>query len=207
MAQFLDALTSFPTAIFSTLLAIALFYWLLALLGLVDFDADGLALDMNGEALEHPGALASALMAFGFHEVPLSIVASGIVLVAWTLSCLGGMWLLPLLPSALAYPGGAVLGLASLSAAIPATSLLVRPLRGLFFTHAAVRNAALVGQTCKVLTRSVDESLGRAEITQRGANLNIRVWARTPNALSRGATARIVAYDEQAARYQIEPEA
>lgn len=207
MAQFLDAMTSFPTAIFSTLLAVVLFYWLLALVGLVDFDSDGLALDLHGEALDDPGALANAMMALGLHQVPLSIVASGVVLGAWTLSCLGGMWLMPMLPAALHYPAGAVLGLASLSAAIPLTSVLVRPLRGLFVTHPAQRNAALVGQTCKVLTRSVDESLGRAEITQRGANLNIRVWARTPNTLSRGATARIVAYDEQAARYQIEPEA
>lgn len=207
MALFLDAMTSFPTAIFSVLLAMALFYWLLALLGLVDFDADGLTLDVNAEALDDPGALASALMAFGFRDVPISIVVSGIVLVGWTLSCLGGMWLLPILPATLHWPAGAVLGLASLSAALPVTSLLVRPLRGLFVTHAAVRNAAFVGQTCRVLTQSVDESLGRAEITQRGANLNIRVWARTPNTLSRGATARIVAYDQEAARYQIEPEA
>ena len=44
------------------------------------------------------------------------------------------------------------------------------------------------------------------EVAQRGANLNIRVWSPTPNKLSRGASARIVAYEEEASRYRIEPD-
>lgn len=61
-----------------------------------------------------------------------------------------------------------------------------------------------MGQQCKVLTQTVDEKTGRAEVAQRGANLNIRVWAATPNKLSRGALARIVAYEEDTSRYRIE---
>ena len=45
---------------------------------------------------------------------------------------------------------------------------------------------------------------GRAEVSQRGANINIRVWALTPNPLVRGISARIVAYEEKTARYRIE---
>ena len=60
------------------------------------------------------------------------------------------------------------------------------------------------GQHCKVLTQTVDEKSGRAEVSQRGANINIRVWAHTPNALARGSHARIAAYEEKTARYRIE---
>ena len=74
----------------------------------------------------------------------------------------------------------------------------------LFVTHAAISNASLVGQHCKVLTQTVDEKSGRAEVSQRGANINIRVWAHTPNPLARGGAARIVAYEEKTARYRIE---
>lgn len=206
MGQFLDAATSFPTAVFTTLLAVVLFYWVLALIGVVDFTSDGL--EIAGQVDSHDaGALASFMMALGLQEVPLSIVVSLLVLCAWTFSCLGGMWLLPMLPDgALFYPAGVVLALGSVSLSVPLTARLLRPFKGLFVTHAALRNASLVGQTCKVLTQSVDEKLGRAEVTQLGASLNIRVWARTPNALVRGAVARIVAYDEQSARYRIEAE-
>lgn len=212
MGGFLQAVVSYPTAVFTTLLGVALVYWLLALLGLVDMDHslhvhDGAGGLHDAHDLQDVGTLASYVVAFGLHGVPFSIALSVLALVSWTLSCLGSMWLLPLLPGAGPhYAAGTILGAASLSVAVPLTSRLVRPLRRLFVTHTAIHNASLVGQTCRVLTQTVDERNGRAEVPQRGANLNIRVWARTPNTLARGATARIVAYEEQAARYLIEAE-
>lgn len=209
MGGFLQAVTSYPTAVFTTLLGVALVYWLLALVGMVDMDHGLHAHD--GSDLVHDvhdlGTLASYVVAFGLHGVPFSIALSVLALVAWTLSAVGSMWLLPLLPgTGPHYAAGTILGVGSLSVAVPLTSRLVRPLRRLFVTHTAIHNASLVGQTCRVLTQTVDERNGRAEVPQRGANLNIRVWARTPNTLARGATARIVAYEEQAARYLIEAE-
>jgi hypothetical protein len=213
---FLDTAASFPTAVFTTLLVVALFYWLLALIGAVDFEAGGHHAhlesgdDVHGGHAEGDadvGALATYVVAWGLHGVPTSIAVSLLVLIAWVLSCLGGMWVLPMLPAgAPAHVGGVLLALASISIAVPLTSRLIRPLRGLFVTHTALHNASLVGQPCKVLTQVVDERAGRAEVAQRGANLNIRVWARTPNQLKRGATARIVAYQDNPARYLIEPD-
>lgn len=207
MGSFLDAAASFPTAVFTALLAVVLFYWVLAVLGLVDFD-NGVDVEAaGGSDAGDLGTLAGYVVAFGLQGIPFSIILSLLILVSWTLSCLGGMWLLPLLLGAgTQYAGGAILALASVSLAVPIASVLARPLRGLFVTHAAIHNAALVGQQCKVLTQTVDEKNGRAEVAQRGANLNIRVWSPTPNKLSRGASARIVAYEEEASRYRIEPD-
>ncbi len=206
MVSFLDAAVAFPTAIFTTLLAVVAFYWVLALLGLVDFDSGEADVDVD-PAMTDPdvGSLAGIIAAFGLQGVPLSIVVSLLVLLSWTLTCMGAMWLLALLPGSIpVYVGGTLLTLASVSLAVPITARLVKPLRGLFITHAAISNASLVGQHCKVLTQSVDEKSGRAEVSQRGANINIRVWALTPNSLVRGSNARVVAYEEKTACYRIE---
>ena len=97
---------------------------------------------------------------------------------------------------------GVLLAAAALSIVIAAQ--LVRPMRGLFVTHRAISNAALVGQVCKVLTGVVDERQGRAEVAQRGAGINIRVWAPAPNSLRRGDAALITEYDSARQRYRID---
>ena len=205
MVSFLDAVVAFPTAIFTTFLGVVLFYWLLALLGVVDFESldlePGSAADVDGFEIS---SVASYVVAFGLHGVPFSIAVSLVILVSWTLSCLGAMWVLPWLAGAGAsYGAGAVLALASLSLAVTVSARMIRPLRGLFVTHSAINNASLVGHTCKVLTQSVDEQVGRAEVAQHGASINIRIWTPVPNALARGSSARIVAYDEKTARYKV----
>src|SRR5688572_4182087 len=98
MGGFLAAAASFPTAIFSTLLGVVTIYWLLAVIGVVDLEGHhGLLAD----ASPGDGDLASItgiVSALGLQGVPLSVAVSAVVLIGWTLSCLGGMWLLPLLP-------------------------------------------------------------------------------------------------------------
>src|SRR6478752_4407705 len=197
MGGFLAAATSFPTAIFSTLLGVVTIYWLLAVIGIVDIEGHhGLFEGHHGlhaDASPGDGDLASLtgiVGALGLQGVPLSVAVSALVLFAWTLSCLGGMWLLPLLPEGVSgVAAGAILGIASLSIAAPLASQAVRPLRRLFVTHAAPNNVSLVGQQCKVITGSVDEKVGRAEVPRLGTSLNIRVWATAPNALHRGSLA------------------
>jgi hypothetical protein len=54
------------------------------------------------------------------------------------------------------------------------------------------------------VTLSVDEKFGRAEVETGGASLNIRVWAATPNQLTRDSAAVIVAYDEATQQYEVQ---
>ena len=208
MGSFGDAAFGYPTAIYTALLAVVLGYWLLALVGLVDFEHSGFDVDLDVQADGDAGeisTLATYVVAMGLNGVPFSVVVSLIVLVGWTLSCLAAMWVLPLVPTTLmnVVAGTAVL-LTSLAVSIIVTARLIRPMRGLFVTHAAMSNASLVGQSCTVLTQSVDEKVGRAEVRQRGAGINIRVWARSPNTLSKGSTARIADYDAGSGRYLID---
>jgi hypothetical protein len=207
MSSFSDAATAYPTLVYSVLLGVVLVYWVLALIGVVDFDDGGFEVDGDLHADAHAddlGDLASYLVALGLNGVPFSLVVSLLVLISWTVSCLAGMWLLPLVPTQLltVVVGTGVL-VVSLLLALPLTARLIRPLRGLFVTHNALSNQALVGQLCKVVTGSVDGEFGRAEVSTRGTSVNIAVWADTPNALVRGASARIIEYDTARDRYLI----
>ena len=207
MTSFLDAALAYPTMIYTALLGLVLFYWLLAIVGLVDFEAGGLEIEADLQAdadVSDLGTLAGYLVALGINGVPFSIVVSLMVLLSWLFSCLLGMWLLPLVPTALlsAVAGTAVLLLCPLFA-LPITARVIRPMRGLFVTHNAMSNQELVGRTCKVLTGRVDETFGRAEVSTRGAGVNISVWAETPNELVKGSVARIIDYDPDRQRYLI----
>ena len=208
MGSFINAVVAYPTAIYTALLGAVLFYWVLALIGLVDFESSGIDLDLHADSsVNDLGSLAGFMIAFGLEGVPFSIVVSLLVLSSWTLSCLAGMWLLPLVPTTLLQmlAGTAVL-LASGAIALPITARLLRPTKRLFVTHNAVSNAGLVGMACVVTTASVDEQFGYAEVKRRGAGLNVRVWARTPNSLTKGSNARIAEYDATGERYLIVPE-
>jgi hypothetical protein len=209
MGNFMGAVTAYPTAIYTVLLGVVVIYWVLAMLGMVDIEHSGLDVDVgvhthaDGDPSDI-GHLASYVVALGLNGVPFSVAVSLLVLVSWTVCCLGGEWLLPLVPTLpLQLLAGTVLLVASAVIAIPVTAVAIRPLRGLFVSHTAVTNAALVGQLCRVVTGVVNEKDGRAEVARRGASLNIRVWAATPNTLKRGSQALIVEYDEVAARYLI----
>lgn len=207
MGSFFDAVTSYPTAIYTALLGAVLFYWVLALVGLVDFESSGFDLDLQVDgSVDDLGALAGFIIAFGLDGVPFSIVVSLLVLSAWTLCSLAGMWLLPLVPTTLlqVVAGTGVL-LVSGAISLPITALLLRPTRRLFVTHNAVSAGGLVGQTCVVTTSSVDEQFGYAEVKRRGAGLNVKVWARSPNTLTKGSVAHITEYDAAGERFLIEP--
>ena len=216
MSSLFAALTSCPAVVYTVLLGVVLVYWLLAIIGLVDFEA-GADMDIGADAAdagdigdagdggpEGLSGLAAWLVAFGLNGVPFSIVVSLLALVGWFLTGMASLTLLPLVPDALRWTAGAGVLLAAAALSIVIAAQLVRPMRGLFVTHRAISNAALVGQVCKVLTGVVDERQGRAEVAQRGAGINIRVWAPAPNSLRRGDAALITEYDPARQRYRID---
>lgn len=214
MSDFMSVAFSYPTAILSALLLVVIFYWLLALVGLVDFEASGLDVDVELDTDAHldgdigdVSVLASYVVAMGLNGVPFSIVVSLLVLISWTLTSLLAEWLLPWVPTTLLnILAGTFILLVSLAAAVVLTARIVRPMRKLFVSHTALSNASIVGQNCKVLTGSVSEKFGRAEVSTNGAPINIRVWASEPNGLSKGAVARIVDYEPDSGRYRISEE-
>ncbi|MDR2164942.1 MAG: hypothetical protein LBO79_04785 [Zoogloeaceae bacterium] len=215
--EFFAAILSYPTILYTILLGVVLVYWSLAIVGLVDFEHSGPDLELeagsdvdtdieNGETrVEQVSTLASYLVALGLGGVPFSVVVSLLALFAWVISSIAALWVLAWVPTdLLRFLVGSVLLVVSLAFAIPPTALCVRPMRRFFVTHNAISNASLVGQECVILTSTVDEQFGRAEIPAHGAGYHIRIIAGTPNSLKRGDTAIIMEYDEAARLYRVQ---
>ncbi|MDR2208916.1 MAG: YqiJ family protein [Azoarcus sp.] len=231
--SFFNVILSYPTIIYTILLCVGLVYWLVAIIGLVDFESAGPDLDVDFDAdldidlepdlelhleAETPGSdidagnapasvstLAAKLVALGLSGVPFSVVISLLTLFSWVISSIVTIWVLGFFPpdglSRFVFASAVLVG--AFAFAIPATAICVRPMRRLFVKHSAISNASLVGQECVVLTGTVDEKFGRAEVLARGAGYHIHVVADTPNNLKRGDTAFIMDYDEATEIYRI----
>lgn len=206
MQAFLDALTHYPGIVPSVLVGVLLVFWLLAILGALDFEHFGP--DWLGEHHHdldaHTDGAPNMLMALGFERLPFSVVVSAIGFVWWLLTMLAAQYLAPLIP----LPGwltGTVLLLGMLVLTFPLAGLLVRPLKPLFVVHHGSNNRTLIGRPCRILTLNVDENFGQAEVkVDNGAPLNVRVRARTPNALTRGSSALIIDLDQPSGRFEVE---
>ena len=208
-------LTTFPTAIPTTFLIVLLVYWLMSIIGLIDM-GDNLEIHHgehgghadHGEHADSDSAdvhtLAGYLVAMGLGGVPLSIVASLLVFFTWLFTALIHQYGLAIVPGD-ALKTGLGVGVLILAAglSIPVSVQLVRPLRKLFVKHHARANSSLVGLSCKVMTQTVDEKFGRAEVKDTGVGLNIRVWAKTPNNLGKNTEAIILSYDEKNNQYEV----
>jgi hypothetical protein len=196
-----QVLTSFPTAVPTVLLIILLVYWGLSLAGVFDL-GDNIDVDADHADLE---TLASWLVALGLGGVPFSIVATLLVFFTWLPTALLHEYVLAWVPAGvLQWVGGAVILLAAAGLSVWLSARVVKPLRALFVKHHAPENRSLVGRTCRIVTLSVDEKFGRAEVETSGASLNIRVWASSPNSLGKDALAVIVAYDEALQQYEVQ---
>lgn len=214
----LDVVIAWPTAIYTVLLGVVVLYWLLALIGLIDFehgphfgdhDVDGHGhVDAPSDGQQDISGIASLVMAFGLTGVPISVVVSLLVLCAWLFTALAARYLLPWVPTdLLRFLAGLLVLLLAFALALVVTARLVRPLRRVFVQHLARSNQSLVGQFCRVTTLTVGERFGQAEVVNAGSSFNIRIGAAEPNTLSKGARALVVDYDAASGRYRVEPTA
>jgi hypothetical protein len=88
---------------------------------------------------------------------------------------------------------------------LPLAARALRPLKPLFVVHVSANKEAVLGKACKILTLTVDEKFGQAEVNiGGGAPLNVRVYADTPNTLTRGSNALIIDLDPKSGRYRVE---
>jgi hypothetical protein len=196
-------LTSFPTAVPTTLLVILLVYWGLSVAGLFEM-GDNLEIEGDGDDADLH-TLAAWLVAMGLGGVPFSIVATLLVFFTWLPTALLHQHVLAMLPAGvMQWAGGAGALLVSAAFSIWMSARVVKPMRPLFVKHHAVENRSLVGRNCRIITLSVDEKFGRAEVETGGASLNIRVWSHTPNNLAKDSAAVIVAYDEATQQYEVQ---
>lgn len=202
MAAFLAITFSFPTVVFTILLAVAVIYWLISLLGLVDLDGGDADMDID------PSADAGGLMVtLGLQGVPLPLVLTLLFLSSWLLAyfadllfgtALGGGW------------GHVVFGLlvipGALFAGLLMTSVLVRPLRPLFRrAYQRPLQKQVIGTACVVLAFNESTGKGRAEAHRDGAHLILQI--RSDASLARRDRVVLVEYLSDQQAYWVMPEA
>lgn len=203
MEEFLRIALSFPTLVFSILLAVAVTYWALAATGMVQIDAlDGwIAPDFDGVEVD---GLAGVLMRFGLGGLPLMLILTVLFFVAWLLSYFADYLLLRHLDFPLV---GWVLGLATMLAALVAgiavTSLVLRPLRGLMARLAPPAARSVIGQVALVRTPTVSATHGQASVEDGGAGLILNVRCDQDRGYQRGDRVVLIEYLEAENAYRV----
>lgn len=202
MQEFLDIATSVPLVGLTGLLVLMSAYWVFVILGAVDLELFDFDLDFDLDLDADVPAWAGLAAALGLGAVPLSVVASFLVLVGWFLSYAATYYLSG------ALGGGALMGslyvLAGLALALPITSAAMRPLKKLFKHVPTVAGDAVIGQVCIVTSGRVDDTFGQAKLDDGGAGLLLSVRSDPESRLARGDKALIIGYDEATNRYDIE---
>lgn len=200
-----------PNQILLTLLlGLVVCYWLLVILGALDFDTDipddfgdGDADAHHGHGVNTGGVWLTAGRLFGFSQVPIIVWLSFMILFMWFVSLvLNQKWnaeadtLRALL---LVLPNFAISAIA--------TKLVTLPVAKLFkaMTDADTEAEEVIGRTGTIVSMEADERYGQLEIVAKGAPLliNVRTLPGAP-ALLKGTQAQVTTAGPDNAFYFIE---
>ncbi|MFF0729848.1 hypothetical protein [Streptomyces sp. NPDC004134] len=206
MGGFVDAALGFPAVVFSFALLVVVAYWLFAALTGVVGDAAGTDGDMAADG-RGAGGFTVLPAALGFGGVPVTVVLSLVVAVAWFTALAAGVAVgaagLPVWPAWAARVAGLVLALV---AGWYVTWLLARALRRLGGTGRPAGRRDFVGRMCVVRTSAVTPAYGQAEVTAAdGSSATVQVRGDDGNGLTAGCRALIFDYDAEGEFFRVGP--
>lgn len=183
MDLFYKTILAFPTVVFSAFLVLCLFYWLFAVLGLVDLDfldfdipnVDG-ASNLDAEGLNNLNVMSGLLLKFGLNGVPFTIAFSFLVFIAWIISFLLTYYLYSFIPDGWIewLVGLPLLIVVTLVSAI-ITGKVIKPLKPFFMAANQEIEKTLLGQTVIIRTARADPTFGEAKYEDGGAGLIVKV--------------------------------
>jgi len=189
MDPFYQNISSFPTVLYTILLALCIIYWAGAVLGLFDIDMLNIEadIDLPGDPGATPDVLAGLLIKFKLVGVPVIVTLSLIALIGWIISYYLAHFILgttssTLLRILIGLPIFAV----SLLAASWLTSMAIKPLRRLFKYSSTETHKHIIGQTAVVRTMRVDNNFGEASLADGGAGLILKVRSTGEDKFSKG---------------------
>lgn len=210
MDQFILNISSFPTAIFTTVNVVIIGIWIIIAFGLLDIEVFDLSIDIDLDTdPTSVSGVTSYLVSLGLVGVPIFIVLTIIFFVSWIISYsavkYGLFWNNS---DFVRYIVGFAILVASFLASIPVTAQLVKPLRKLFskLNSESTTSLSLVGKQCIVRTTKVNETFGEAECINQGASLILKIRASENYQLKNGDLVRIIEVDEKSSVYQVIPE-
>ncbi len=178
MEGFLQTALSFPTVLFSFLLILAIIYWGIVALGMVEIDVLDLDAESVVDGAGQAEGLAALLAKLKLNGVPVTLVLTLLSFFAWFLCYFVQLWLLSALPLGwLRYPLGAVVAVGALFLAAPLAATLCRPLRPLFRKLESTSSKSVLGQVAVVRSGRVTLQHGEALLEDGGAGLILKVRA------------------------------
>jgi hypothetical protein len=203
--------------LFTALVAMVMFYWLLVLLGALDFDSEPSIdlhsqdvhvngavgahdVDHGGDVTQNLGVLKSFLQFLNFGSIPSMIVVSIMVVCLWTVSLISNHYL---------NPGSMLLALGLLIPNLIVTVMITKaattPLKRVFesMNREYEEHKPVVGRTCKILTSEVTNTFGQAEIETSGAPLVINVRTYGDATFNKGESALIIKEDRENQLYTV----
>jgi len=207
METFLANLTIFPVAVFTFLLIIVLLYWLMAFIGIFDidmFDADiEIETDFETEVSINPDAeglsgLAGFMLNWGLTGVPITVVISLLIVTSWLICYLAtSLILVHISIDIIRYVIGAALIFICFAVSIPITAWSIRPFKGLFIAHNAIRKDALIGQECEVTTGKVTDDFGQAILEDGEAGIILSIRASKEKQIKKGDKVILIEYSKE----------
>lgn len=211
MTEFYTTALTFPTMLYSILLAVCAIYWLLAATGLVDNDTihgllhhhDGL--DGIHTHHHHDSAADSAGMIarMGLSGVPFMLILSVLVFFAWLITYFAQLLVLQYLPSPLRVLAGIGVLVVALLPGMVLTSLLLRPVARLIMKLRPPIPPSILGKAGNVISPRVTESEGRAEFADGGAGLILQVRSPPGVAFNRGERVVLLSFDAETHAYAV----
>lgn len=202
MSGFIAAAFGFPTVLFSFLLVVVAGYWLFVLAGVATTDA----LDPTGDG-DGPEGSTGLLAGLGLGGVPVTVVLSALVTVAWFVS-LAGTVLVDAAGPVGPLAGLAVLAVAAASAWLVTRALVLALRRLLPKPGPAASRTDFVGRTCVVRTLRVGPDFGQAEVTADDGStaiVQVRADDRSARELAAGSTALIYDFDADGEFFWVTP--
>ncbi len=208
MDPFYQNISSFPTFIYTFVLAICVLYWLIAVLGIVDIDLldiEGLDADFDtGSDVNSPNALSGVMLKFGLNGVPVTIIVSFLSLFGWLLSYYSVHFLSPLIPQGLFYYlFGLLVLIVTFWLAVLLTGMIVKLLRPFFHKVEQQTIKRVLGQSAVVRTSKVTDSFGEAFLNDGGAGLIIKVRSMNDQTFVKGDKVVLLEYLETNNTYRV----
>jgi len=206
MNELLQAAVAPANIIPTAFLAFVLFYWIVAMVGLIDLDFISLEVETEVEpevgGLETIAWLNSALAFFNLGRVPFMLFLSFLVLPFWAIALLTNYYL----HTANNYIGFLLL-LPAFVAALFIAKILTAPFVKLFavFEKEHDSNAVVLGQLCTVTLPPSSTEIGQATVKTEGSPLLLHVKTTGSAHIKKGETALVIEYDEKSKYYLIEP--
>jgi hypothetical protein len=189
-------------------------YWLLNILGAVDFEFLDVDVDLDNHGAHgaghhdgqhdssHDSWLHGALRFVNATDVPVMIVLSVLVILLWAGAMIGNLWF-NVQQSGLT---GGIIAVAALVAAVVLTRFVVAPLKPFFrlIRGDDEKHPPVVGRTGIVRTAWVDERTGQVEIEMQGAPLLLNAKVATGTfSLPRNTEVLVISHDAESGVYTV----